>query len=539
MAYINGNEILFSAEFPQVDMAELNIVQKTGDSTTKAMSQKAVTELIGDYFNIKFANGFYANNSNNSIFPHDQFSYAEFEVKDATIIKVPNLTERADFQFVQFLNGNNFISGLKTNATSGDVVLEIPKGCTTMRVNLLTSRAADFYALASVFSVVESTKEGLLVDKMPIYANEWGEGYLNTNGSVIAHSDYRTSNFVLVFPYTKISVYSGVKHNSIAWCGYDENKNLIKTYVNDVEIGKNRDIDTSGVHYIRFTYSASQIANFRAYGYIDETISQNLHNIILKIANTDKPEDRPYPVTNMPESGGYMAIFDRIGVIGDSLASGEMAYNNSTGEFTQYYVDMYNFSWIQYIGRICGSTAFNFSRGGLSTRTFLNNTGEQLNKMLAPENKCKCYFIALGHNDKNQSVPIGTASDIDLTNYNNNADTYYGNYAKIIQKIKEIEPNAVIFPITMKPTTFETGGWNTVVRYMENIFDNVYVLDMYRYFPEIPDWHYTEGHGNIMGYLWYAKELTCYVDWIVRNNPNKFKYVQFIGTEYANYIPTN
>jgi hypothetical protein len=295
-------------------------------------------------------------------------------------------------------------------------------------------------------------------------------------------------------------------------------------------------VDTVGVHYIRLCCYTNQLANFKAYTIFDEETFEHLSAEILAMVNADKPMDRPYPASNMPENGGYMAIFDKIGVVGDSLASGEMAYNNSTGEDTQYYVDMYEYSWIQCIARLCGSTAINFSKGGLATDTFLANSGGLLDKLRNPENKCKCYFIALGHNDDNKGLAIGTSADIDLADYNNNANTYYGNYAGIIQRIREVEPDSIIFPVTMKSNRYEDAGWNTAIRYMAEIFENVYILDMHEYFPEIPDWHYTEGHGNIMGYLHYAKEIACCVDWVVRNNHDAFKYVQFIGTEYAQHI---
>lgn len=240
--------------------------------------------------------------------------------------------------------------------------------------------------------------------------------------------------------------------------------------------------------------------------------------------------DETNPLGKIIEGGGgYCTIFRTIGVVGDSLSSGYMTYNNNSG------VNMYDYSWIQYIARECGSTAYNFSQGGLSTRTFLSDTGGKLTLMR--ETPCQAYFIALGHNDYNQGVEIGTSADIDLEDYNNNADTVYGNYATIISIIKEVSPKAKIFVICTKKKTLNTWGLNAPVKYMAEIFDNVYVLDFWTYAQEnIPSWHDTEGHGNTMGYLWYAREIMTYVDWIIRNNHDDFKYVQFINTEYEEYM---
>lgn len=79
---------------------------------------------------------------------------------------------------------------------------------------------------------------------------------------------------------------------------------------------------------------------------------------------------------------------------------------------------------------------------------------------------------------------------------------------------------------------------NTAIRYMATIYSNVYVLDFETYYPLLEtSWEYTQGHGNAMGYLNYSWQIGTYVDWIIRNNRNDFKYVQFIGTEYDEYIP--
>ena len=196
---------------------------------------------------------------------------------------------------------------------------------------------------------------------------------------------------------------------------------------------------------------------------------------------------------------------------------------------------MYEYSWIQYMARLCGSTAYNFSKGGLSTRTFL--TSDKYEMLLNNDYACQAYFIALGHNDINQKVPVGTVDDINLSFPENNNDTFCGNYGKIISKLKEIHPNCKIFIITMKDERGENLGYNEAIRNIANVFsENVYLLDIQKYVKDTPNYHFTEGHGNTMGYLQYAYEVSSYVDYIIRKNPTDFKYVQFINTEYEEYI---
>lgn len=49
--------------------------------------------------------------------------------------------------------------------------------------------------------------------------------------------------------------------------------------------------------------------------------------------------------------------------------------------------------------------------------------------------------------------------------------------------------------------------------------------------------HYTNGHGNVLGYREYGAEIGTYVDWMINKSPTLFGYVQFINTPYANINP--
>lgn len=215
--------------------------------------------------------------------------------------------------------------------------------------------------------------------------------------------------------------------------------------------------------------------------------------------------------------------------MGDSLSSGAMTYKGAGEESRQINVNMYEYSWIQYMARYCGSTAYNFSVSGMGTDNFFGS--EYYDLMMDGEHLCQAYFIALGHNDYNRSVPIGALEDIDLENWENNAKTYMGNYARIISSIKSIQPTAKIFPILMKNERYYSE-YNDAIRSVSSLFDNVYLLEMDVYAVERKSWETTLGYGNAMGYLNYSYQVSSYVDWYIRHYPDDFKYVQFIGTEY-------
>ena len=130
-----------------------------------------------------------------------------------------------------------------------------------------------------------------------------------------------------------------------------------------------------------------------------------------------------------------LALFRKIGVIGDSYASGEI-YPDGIPE------DKNSISWGQILARKNGVKCTNFSRGGLTTRSWLTDSAglAKLNST-EPQN---LYYISLGINDKNNLGIdyIGTEADMD-----SGSDTFYGNYAKIIKAVQEKAPNAKIIII--------------------------------------------------------------------------------------------
>lgn len=135
------------------------------------------------------------------------------------------------------------------------------------------------------------------------------------------------------------------------------------------------------------------------------------------------------------------SMFERFGVIGDSYSSGEIYINGVP-------TDYYNLSWGQTLARMCGSKCINFSQGGLSTETWLSS--DLGLKKLLEEDAQQLYILALGINDysKRGSEYLGTISDI-KDNYESNANSFYGNYGKIIAQIKEHAPNAKLIISTM------------------------------------------------------------------------------------------
>ncbi len=252
--------------------------------------------------------------------------------------------------------------------------------------------------------------------------------------------------------------------------------------------------------------------------------------------------DRLYKLPNNPiekitREVGFTSIFINWGFIGDSLTSGE--YNCKLNGVDTHY-DAYDFSWGQFICRLTGAQGYNFSQGGQTAHGWIAGTGERAWGG-AQNNPKTSYIIALGTNDItiiSDSYLVGTAADVNLSDYTQNANSFFGDYAGIIQRLRSIQPNVPIFCCT----TF--NGWggdydaiNNAIRSCVALFDHVYLLDMYQYFPRVDGtWrnrYRNSAHFTAQGYLEVAWGIMNYIDYIVRHNWQAFKNQGLIGTDYT------
>ncbi|MBQ2256223.1 MAG: hypothetical protein II330_05125, partial [Clostridia bacterium] len=106
------------------------------------------------------------------------------------------------------------------------------------------------------------------------------------------------------------------------------------------------------------------------------------------------PDEKP--LDNLVSDGGFVGIFRSIACVGDSLSSGELESMTPDGQ--RGYHDIYDISWGQYIARMAGTKVYNFSRGGMTAREYLQSFGEA-NGYWNPELACQAYIMALGCND--------------------------------------------------------------------------------------------------------------------------------------------
>ena len=231
------------------------------------------------------------------------------------------------------------------------------------------------------------------------------------------------------------------------------------------------------------------------------------------------------------------SVFRKIAFVGDSLSSGEFETRDAAGK--AHYHDLYEYSWGQYIARKNGLTAYNFSKGGMTAKQYIETFAESRG-FWSPDLAAQAYVIALGVNDVyNKHMPIGSTDDVDVNDWRNNADTFAGYYGAIVSRYKEISPEAkfffVTFPRSDRADREEaTREVISLLYKFTEIFDNSYVIDLCQYGPlydaRFRERFYLHGHMTPDGYILTAELIDSYIDYIVRHNPRDFKQTGFINS---------
>lgn len=235
------------------------------------------------------------------------------------------------------------------------------------------------------------------------------------------------------------------------------------------------------------------------------------------------------PLDRLVDGYSFTSIFRKIAFVGDSMSSGEFESCDENGN--KSYHDMFEYSWGQYIARKNGLFAYNFSRGGMTAKEYIDSFAED-NGFWDKEKASQAYVIALGVNDLFH-FETGNIDDIK----NGNTDTYAGAYAEIVRCYKEISPDAKFFFVTL-PRDYKFASkellekTNDAICLLSEYFDNSYVIDLYNFAPEFDEKfrknYYLLGHMNAMGYILIAQFVDSYIDYIIRHNAENFNLISFI-----------
>ena len=224
------------------------------------------------------------------------------------------------------------------------------------------------------------------------------------------------------------------------------------------------------------------------------------------------------------------SLFDSIGVVGDSYASG--AYGESSGATTA--VDHMSRSWPQILARRNGCSVTNYTKGGISTRTFITNSTIGLPALLADTPK-ELYILALERNDYNieyrgESGYLGAITDITNYSLGSYPDTFYGNYATIIENIMNHAPSAKIVMMTGDYKSTNTLGvsYNNAVEAIAEHYGLPCMVQLDEPFFD-SDYYRTQwaagGHPSAIIYSGMETAIERMFDKCVADNKSYFTYL--------------
>lgn len=254
-------------------------------------------------------------------------------------------------------------------------------------------------------------------------------------------------------------------------------------------------------------------------------------------------DEQEQPLGRLCDGGGYVGIFRTLAVVGDSLSSGEFE-GRKNGQATFH--DLYDYSWGAFLGRMAGTQVHLFARGGMTAKEYVDTFAEERG-FWDGKYAAQGYLIALGVNDLyNQNREIGSVADI-AEDPSENGDTFLGDYAKIVQRYREISSNAKFFFVTMpreEPQDArkkELGDAHRKALYdLAAYFPNCYVIDLRTYGPVYDEAFrkkfFLFGHMAPMGYLLTAKLICSYMDFLIRRHPADFKALGGVRTEFEDEL---
>ena len=241
------------------------------------------------------------------------------------------------------------------------------------------------------------------------------------------------------------------------------------------------------------------------------------------------------------ETMGLTSMIQEWGFIGDSLSSGVIVFPKVGGGYSSGHC--WKSSFGQKICQLCGTHGINYSLGGITTKDWYNGFVVNQNmkgwrpdgyKVPWGEIKAQAYIIGLGTNDISSGMTEGNvATDIDFNDYTQNADTFVGNYAKIIQLIRSTNEHAPIFCL-IQPTAVMLSNFDDSIYAIAEEFDGVFVIDLRTDLAtvnvDVTPYVY-QGHWTTQGYTWLAYVISNEVDKIIRDNRAYFDRVGLIATD--------
>jgi lysophospholipase L1-like esterase len=223
-------------------------------------------------------------------------------------------------------------------------------------------------------------------------------------------------------------------------------------------------------------------------------------------------------------------IFKKVICIGDSYTEGYMSVDDGSATVHKEY------SWVEYMAQITGNNWINRAVSGTTADTWLSHKNGFAK--VESDGKAQAYVIGLVINDSREEnsqklLALGTPDDIGTETV-----SYYGRLAKIIVKLAEINPDAIILVNTCPLYyAFERiSPYNEAVRTIVNHFKETYrihcidLADTYHdlYFDATYTRDYSSSHPTALGQAKMAKMYEYVLSDYMNKHPKAFDDIPWI-----------
>lgn len=266
--------------------------------------------------------------------------------------------------------------------------------------------------------------------------------------------------------------------------------------------------------------------------------------------STSGGSDEDEEVSNIPTKyqGNEIQMFSRGICIGDSVTEGSFD-NNQGGAVIK------RFSYPSNLKRLTNIDIVNAGIAGMTSQTWYeasldsdaqwgkwvnqewvwnmnpNNSGNDIISSTLDYSGFDFAIIHMGINDLAPIYDNTKTIDEVLVNF----ETYMNN---IVAKLKTANNGIKIFLATIIPSYAPVTNpayeqLNDKIKEMVEYTDNAYLLDL-NYYSEIATHNaYNVTHPTALGYQKLASEIYSMISYIIKNNLDEFKNVQYIGTDYT------
>ena len=348
--------------------------------------------------------------------------------------------------------------------------------------------------LNSKISNIESVMNDYNITENETYTVN--SGYISNTGKVLPHSDLIYTSPIYVNAGCTIKYGLQGVRNVVA---------LISRYENGVYVpvlnSQNSEF-TEGIYTVKengyYVLCTDKYANYYSKFYFDVKNTINTVNELLLSTNTN-----------------YITMFHKIGVIGDSLSSGEIVKNN-------VFTDRYGYSWLSHIARRNGVEYECYSQGGMSAKSWLENQGGKYNQFVNDQIPPSAVYIALGSNDSRESYPVGSSADDEGPN------SFCGYIKRIISTVRTKNENIPIFLVTPYSKSETYVPYAEAIKNIADVTDNCFFIDYLNNSEGITiDANYpitNGGHFTTIGYVKCSEIIEKLTNIAVRKNLNDFVF---------------